>query len=683
MLRTLAYDAQSYLEAGGLRLVRAERDFLAFERPELDGRSRTILIWTDDETRPPSGNLDAAQQAKRAADEAALLERFAGEMNKAPAAIGCYLVASRMGFSQQFLTEATRILGETGGIRVPVEFFDAAYRIERKEARRARSVLGGVLALADNVRRVAQPFFIRDGLSDRCRAKPNIDLVEYLKLAIRDPGPKLRIIDGAAGSGKTIAFNALTSALYHEFIAAKRARHARARPVVFLPEHLRGRKIGYVDDIIAAVAETDIAELTTSEQFKWLLKSGHAIWMFDGLDEFYAGGSDFFSFVEEALNAPGSQAQFVICTRDSLFSSSPAFRAFLERQLAAGDTTEICELSPWTADAWRELAWLELEGGREGAMGSPRVERFVATLGRSGEIAALARLPFYCSVMLAHVHEDGAMPHDELDVLDLLVESMIRREHGKRMFEWKDFVDVEALARSLKDEAVRLEVPLPNGDELEGAVCRLLDEQAPELLFELIGGLAHRLRRTQQGGGELGELSADDARRLIATGRPGNDGDDDAQRRLRVALVRFAFFGAGRRAGSLDFTHEILADYFAARYAVSMIDRALHAHASGMDAEGMTSSGLSALRNAVKGAIGTAELEPGSLFQRYFAREVDRNPGLRGGLELVLGRGDMDDANAIRCLELLLRTERQGRAQPPPLPSMPHRGAVATASRVS
>ncbi len=502
-MRTLAHDAQSYLEAGGLRLIRAEQGFLAFERPERDGASSTILIWTDDETRPPSSDLGAAEQAKRSAAEAALLQRFAAEMDKAPGAIGCYLVASRMGYSQQFLTEATRILGEAGGIRVPVEFFDAAYRIERKEARRARSVLGGVLALAETVRRVPQLFSIRDGLSDGCRAKPNMDLVDYLKTAVRDPGPKLRIIDGAAGSGKTIAFNALTSALYEEFINAKRARHTRMRPVVFLPEHLRGRRVGYVNDIIAAVAETDIAELTTTDQFKWLLKNGHAIWMFDGLDEFYAGDSDFFSFVEEALNAPGSDAQFVICARNSLLESSPAFHAFLERQLAKGDTIEICELSPWTAASWRELAWLELEGTRNGAVASPKVERFVAALERSSELAALAQLPFYCSVMLSHFHQNGNMPHDELDVLDLLIESMIRREHGKHVFQWHDFVDVEALAQSLEDEAVRLDVPVPDGRELEAAVCRLLDEQAPELLFDLIGGLAHRLRRNPQAGRRL------------------------------------------------------------------------------------------------------------------------------------------------------------------------------------
>jgi hypothetical protein len=101
------------------------------------------------------------------------------------------------------------------------------------------------------------------------------------------------------------------------------------------------RRRNAFDDIIAAVAETDIAELTTAEQFKWLLRSGHAVWMFGALDEFCSGG-------------------------------------------------------------------------REGAAHSPRVERFVAALKRSSEVAALARLPFYCSVMLAHFHAYGDMPHDEL-----------------------------------------------------------------------------------------------------------------------------------------------------------------------------------------------------------------------------------------------------------------------------
>jgi hypothetical protein len=104
-----------------------------------------------------------------------------------------------------------------------------------------------------------------------------------------------------------------------------------------------------------------------------------------------------------------------------------------------------------------------------------------------------------------------------------------------------------------------------------------------------------------------------------------------------------------------------------------MIARARRSHEGVMDTGTMTASALSSLRNAVKGAIGPARVSAGSLFQRYFARELKRNPALRSCLELVLAQGDLDDANVIRFLELLLRMERPVRPQqPPPLPPMAH-----------
>jgi hypothetical protein len=160
-MRTLAHAAQAYLEAGGLLLIRAEPGFLEFARPEPDASSRRIVIWYDDEPHPCSSQLDSAQRAMRETAETALLGRFKSEMSRVAGTIGFYLVASRLGYSQQFVTEATRVLGTPGGIRVPAEFFDAPYKIEGVDARRARSALGNVLALAGKQRRVAQPFSLR------------------------------------------------------------------------------------------------------------------------------------------------------------------------------------------------------------------------------------------------------------------------------------------------------------------------------------------------------------------------------------------------------------------------------------------------------------------------------------------------------------------------------------------
>lgn len=669
-MRTLAHDARSYLEAGGYKLVRADGGFLSFENPQHDATTRHILIWCDDEERPPSSQLDASVRARREAAETELLQSFETELSKTPAASAYYLVVTRQGLSQHFVTEATRILGRPGGIRVPVEFFDSAYKIENSEARRARSVLGGVLTLAAKVRRVAQPFSMRTDVRESAHIHPGGDLVEYLDTAMRDPTPsaRLRIIDGAAGSGKTIAFNALAAAVYEEFMAAKKARHARARPIVFLPEHLRGNRVGYVDDILAAVADSDMAEPTTPEQAKWLLHRGHSIWMFDGLDEFYSGGSDFFAFVEDALQSPDSKAQFIICARDSLQSSAPDVCEFVEQQLAAG-RAEIYRLSPWTKDAWRQLAWLELEQGRKDAVDSPRVQQFVSSLERWSEVAAMAQLPFYCRVLLSHFCQNGTMPRDEFEVLELLVGSMIRREHGKRVFQWQDFVDVDALAQALEEEMTRQGLPVPHGGELQSAICRLLDEQAPELLFELIGGLAHRIRRTANAM-DAG-FSVDDARDLIAIGGTAPRLDTDILRRLRVTLVRFAFFGPGHKVGSLDFTHDILAEYFAARYAISKIETGLRAFAGEPDSRGGDSGDLAAFQTTVEMGIGTIPVVPNSLFHRYFAHQVEKSPALRTGLELILERGSLTAAHACAFLELLLdrRSAETLQAEAAPRPS--------------
>jgi hypothetical protein len=676
-MQPLAQLARSYLEAGGYRLLRAKSGFFDVERPAGHVEARRILLWSDDETRLPSNVLNGAQRTEREEQEAALLRSFEHEMREAPGATGCYLVGNRLGHSQHFVTEVTRLLGSQGGIRVPAEFFDASYKIEGAEGRRARSVLGDVLALAKQVRRVPQPFSVRNALSTESSVQRGGDLVAHLASALAGPnqGPKLRFIDGAAGSGKTIAFNALAAGLYGEFIAAKRARQRRARPIVFLPEHLRGKRVGYVDDIVSAVAETDVAELTSPEQFKWLLRNGQSLWMFDGLDEFYAGGSDFFSFVEEALTAPNSRAQFIICVRDSLLNSSSPVRDFIERRTTAGDDVEIYELCPWTADAWQELARLELEGGQDGARSSARVESFVATLKGSKEIAAMAQLPFYCSVLLSHFKNNDQIPTDEIDVLELLVDSMIDREHGKSVVQWRGFIDVEALVRVFEFESERLGAPMRSGSELDKLICRLLDTEAPALLFEIIGGLAHRLRYAPCGNDETSGFTAEDAENFISFEKTANGNDVGLLPRLRTALVRFAFFGPGRKAGLLDFTHEILADYFAARYASLMLERVIRDHEANLSPGRFTREGIAALQCAFAGAIGTTYVFPGSIFYRYFERQLEKVPALRHGLELVAAHGDTLPENAIDFLGLLLGEEalssRLAHSMPPPLPDRP------------
>jgi hypothetical protein len=509
------------------------------------------------------------------------------------------------------------------------------------------------------MQRAAQPFRIRRGLGPDDFVAGAADLVKHLETALRDPvqGARLIVVDGAAGSGKTVAFNALLHAAFEEFKEAKAQRVPARRPIAFLPEHIRGEAIGYVDDVLEAAAESDMALPVESEQLRWLVKHGFTTWMFDGLDELYDGDNDFIENLEAELADPGSQAQILVCARDSLLSSSERVRGFIERQLARGGPVEIYELAPWDRRAWGEIAWLELEHGRSGAEDSRKVKQFVSALEGSATLADLARLPFYCTVMLETFKAGKGMPKDEFELLQSIVDRMMEREHGKDIFRWRDFVDMDTLAEAIEEIAAE-ESPVPRARSLppdailastRAELEKVLDGEGRGALFELIEALAHQHRRTPDGGGTAGGLSVDDLRdfygRLYAS---GSLDDDETERLLRV-LVQFAFFGQGRRAGSVDFTHHILADYLAARYAVRLLRNAAEAEAAGRRP---SLSDATRRVSSFRQAIGTAPYQPGSLFHRYIAAQLRREPALRDLVRALKG-ADLGRANVAAALKAL------------------------------
>ena len=130
-------------------------------------------------------------------------------------------------------------------------------------------------------------------------------------------------------------------------------------------------------------------------------------------------------------------------------------RGFLERQMQRGAAVEVYELAPWGPKAWEEIAWLELEQGRDGAKCSKKVVQFVSALQASPTLADLARLPFYCTVMLDAYRAGKGLPKDELELLQSIVDRMVEREHGKDLFRWRDFVDLDALCGDRGPSATR------------------------------------------------------------------------------------------------------------------------------------------------------------------------------------------------------------------------------------
>ena len=642
-MRELSGIARAFLEAGGYRLRRSEPGFVDMERTDTSGaddRNR-ILVWDDSRFRTTEKLSENTEKE--------YLESIKERVGESSDAEGFLLVQKKSGLSQNFLTEAKRLLGSNGGIRAPVEFFDSCYKVDDAEARRARTAIGDLLVTADAQERVAQPFSLRGDVAADTAKPIKGDLVEHLETALIEPdqGSKLRIIEGHAGSGKTVALTALFRSAYREFIEAKKSRHDRRRPIVFLPEHLRGGKIGYVDDVITAVTSSEVAGVVKPEQFKWLLMNGYSLWMFDGLDEFYSGSNEFFSFIQEALTAPDSKAQFVISTRDSLFQSSEGLRNCVERLVEKGQNVEIYQLQPWDKNSWRSLAWLELEHGRDGGENSNRVIAFVSALEKSKELAQLATLPFYCSLLLQQYKTDKTLPADEFDALESMVNKIIDREQDKDIFRWQDYLDLDMLSKAIEEEAQKLGLPKTASSDARTVVAHLLDVEGRDILMDIVGSIAHSHRRTSAAGAAGKGLPVDDVRTLRCFGEFPVNLDEDVLRRLRTAVVQFAFFTRGKEPGTIDFTHQIVADFLAARYAISLLKRDLIER----DKAGETQSGEENLNNkqAVLNALGTADLQPDSLYFRYLAREIEREPDIAALVQSMhhVQRQDLDAAEAL------------------------------------
>lgn len=622
-MRPLIHSACEYLAAGGYTVCRNSDDLLELERPKGDDVEK-ILIWGHQHTDNADNNCRKVGQSTDNERERLLLESFRREMQSTADAIGYCVVDRKLGLSKTFISEAKKALGENGGILTPIEFFDLAYRVDGIEGKRNRSVMGDLLIKADTTRRVTQPFYQQTSLSQEDRIHHDGDIVDHLHRATQLPGPKLRILQGSAGGGKTVAFNALVSSLFAEFIAAKRARRESRRPIAFLPHHLRNENIGYVDDVIAGVMNTDAAEAVTTKQFRWLLRNGKSIWLFDGLDEFYAGSEDFLSFLREELTAPDSDAQIVLCTRDSLMNSSAALRSFVEERMESGNEIEIYGVLPWTGDAWHKLAKLESEFRNLGSEDRDLADEFRKAIETSPILRELARLPFYCRLLFEIFADHRSLDVDEFSVIEFLLRRILDREQGKNIFRWKDFVDVDQLTSMIRQEFSRFGIDETAELQPRDMLEKFFVEEGREILLEVLETIAHEQYLKINNIDRREEIAVEDVRRL-----PGlSDVRSDIADRLRTTLAQLALFGPGRSAGYIDFTHPILAEYLAARHAAKLLKREILMSISANGSEEGGAVNQCIIKGAMKNALGKSDYDPGSVFGRAFARQISDDPEL-------------------------------------------------------
>ena len=393
--------------------------------------------------------------------------------------------------------------------------------------------------------------------------------------------------------------------------------------------------------------EAEAAKPVEADQLRFLLAHGHGVWMFDGLDEFFGNDNNFFEFLGNELANPDSRAQVLICSRDSLLTSSTALGQFVTQQLAKGTALELYELAPWGPDAWRKLAWMEIESGLNERQSSPKVEAFVAALSGSPELSQLASLPFYCVVLLEEFRKSGKLPADPLGVLDTIIERMLAREGSKVVFEWREFVDLDVLDDVMAAGEQMLGFTMADGRQGKEVMELLLDKAGRDNMREILGEVAHqRVRQTGQA-----EVQVADLRHVLGpTYIDGKLVVADSER-VMTAIVQFAFFGAGKKAGAVDFAHPILAEHLAATYALNLLRRAAEHVAEMPETSGL--SRVNTLKGAVRQALGAVKLEPGSVFHRSLARGIATDPVLADLIETASDLMRKDERVLVAALGVL------------------------------
>ena len=622
---------EGFLAADGYVITERTERMLVAERRRGDALARRKIWYAD-----PVQGLRA--------DEATLLSAFKAQQSIDGKSETAFFVTPTLdGLSTGFRKSAS---DHGVGVRVPVQFFDTPYKTDGDEAfgsgrgGEARSVAADFIREHKDVlaARIAQPFVALSALgaqSGGFAAGP--DLLAHLAAELMEPpdAPRITLVIGNAGAGKSHLFAALFEAVHRHFTAEKRALRLASRPLLFLPAHIRDTRPRSLDSLLEAVAATDTAAPTGPALMRWLNTNGLTTWMFDGLDEFFAGEADFLAALEASL-VPESRARAVICVRDSLLTSSTALRALVDRHVNRG-AARIYELSRWERPSQRALAWRRLTGQRLDDAASadpPVVARFLAALDGSAALGDLATLPYYCDLLLALQQDTRSgriAPADEFALLSLAVDGLIDREAGKlgqgdRGFDWDVFSGADAFVDATDMVAAFGTEPYNAATE-RSRLLAALNAIGRDRLVELIEAIAHRMRMLEPYPNESKGLATADLAQLaefyLDVGLAS-----DLEPRVLLAVVQFAFFGPSRETGFVRFAHEIIADFLAARYALRQIRTAPES------------------ADALGQALGIRRDLDRSIFFRYLVHELRREPDIAATIAAHVGAGRVRKAHA-------------------------------------
>ncbi|MEO1329601.1 MAG: hypothetical protein AAFW46_08065 [Pseudomonadota bacterium] len=549
----------------------------------------------------------------------------------------------------------SRRLSEAGvSALYPLQFFDWYFRRAQDDGgdggegaapNRFDQVLRDVIEAARTPARAPQPYrrLLSLDPADRAARAEGGDLLSELLCALAGFPDRagLTVICGPAGVGKSVLIGELLKARQDLFNAAKRRPAAIAsRPLLFEPTELGAVMPETVDDLVERLFASKLGAHVPAAAFRWLAEAGLATWIFDGLDEFYRRQNDFFPMLEALLDAPESRAQIVICTRDSLLSSSAELIAFLERRLASDpDGVAIYELMRWDRNAKRAFVErvLTLDGVKDAAL-ERRAAELMGAIEADTTLASLTDLPFYCDLFVRALQEGGGQDlRDEFGLLRFAVDELIARESGKLSIDWDVFVsdaDLEAVRALAADAEAR-------GLGTAGAnpFAEALRAHGQDNLEFLIGGAAHFYRFAAVDGRGLHQISVAEWAEVLSPAFIDASLDEAEEEKVRLALLQFAFFSQGEARGeqgdSMSFTHDLIADYLAARYAWSLVEAGPGRPETWRQAFG-----------------GRRDVEDTVLF-RYFAAQLRETPAVRDAARPALVGDRLEPHQRAALLRLL------------------------------
>jgi hypothetical protein len=453
--------------------------------------------------------------------------------------------------------------------------------------------------------RVAQPFVIQTSVdAPHGGAHAGADLLPQLIADAAAPaaGASMTLVVGPAGIGKSILFSAFFTYLYSAFQQAKLQQRESARPIAILPSHLAGLPAMRTGDLFDALTTTVGARPMSQELLDWSLKTGRALLLCDGIDEFFAEQTDFFAEIDRR-HLSGGQARYYVFLRDSLLGTSPSLAKLVSDLTARGVATRIYRMLKWqqaagrvddAADPRRTMVWLRREGRRPG----PGEADTAATADILREMRAspvlweLAGLPLFCELIITELSQGGGTKTvDEYDLLELLLDRLASRE-------WDKLAPFDATGRGAQEEAFiwsrrvgelmnwtqagdwslslggRRPKAAPSGDDMAGALAAIRRRYGTRGLYEILEEIAFDYRcpaGKAASGKAAGGKAVPPARgfglgSLIAKYRQKTGGMDKLiESQGQRILTQFALFTQGNER-TVDFAHPIVADFLAARY---------------------------------------------------------------------------------------------------------------------